>query len=181
MALFSVSLHAQIWLSSHAEATVYTRPLMTAAGDAPIVGNLNPFPSAPQPITGVVSLRELQHPIPGKALRDAYQAQDLAHANKVAKAIAKLEEAIRIAPQYRDAHVNLGVQYARRGRTADARAELEKALEIGPPIAAIYFDLALASLGVGQPRDAEYYARKALELDPRDDGAQWALRQALTH
>lgn len=179
--LFSTSLHAQSWFGSHAPPNPYWSPLMTAAGDGPIVGDMSSFSTAPQPITGVVSLRELQHPIPRKALREAYQAQELARANKIPKAIAKLEDAIRIAPRYRDAHVNLGVQYARVGRTTDARAELKKALEIGPPASAIYFDLALASLALDQPSDAEAFARKALELDPADDGAQWALQRALSH
>ena len=54
----------------------------------------------------------------------------------------------RSTPQYRDAHLNLGVQYARVGRTADARAEFQKALDIGPPAAPIYADLALTSLAL---------------------------------
>jgi Flp pilus assembly protein TadD len=134
-----------------------------------------PEPSAPKPISGVVSLRELQHPVSKKALRAAYQAQQLVNAHNIPKAIAKLEKAIRIDPSYRDAHCNLGVLYARTGRTADARAEFQKALDIGPPAAPIYANLALTSAVVGEFRVAQGFARKALELDPGNSAAQLLL------
>jgi tetratricopeptide (TPR) repeat protein len=139
-----------------------------------------PQPPAPQPISGVVSLHDLEHPIPEKALRAAYEAQQFSNAHNTAKAIAKLQKAIRIDPSYRDAHCNLGVLYARAGRPADARAEFEKALAIGPPAAPIYVDLALSSVAAGEIQAAQALARKALELDPANGGAQRIL-EALKH
>lgn len=141
------------------------------------------FPESParKPISGLVSLRDLQHPIPKKAIQAAYQAQRLADANKVDKAIAKFEDAIRIYPAFRDAHLNLGVQYTRLGRSADAQAEFQKALDIGPPAAPIYNDLALVSLISRQFREAEAFARQALKLDPGNGSAQAILKTALTH
>ena len=137
-----------------------------------------PAPSQPKPISAVVSLRELQHPISNKALRAAYDAQQLANAGKIPQAIAKLEKAIRIDPGYRDAHCNLGVMYARVGRIADARAEFQKALAIGTAAAPIYADLALASAASGEFIEAETFARQALRLDPADKVAQMLLENA---
>lgn len=145
-------------------------PLM-ASGDSAVADEFS-ITSDRAPISGVVSLHELQHSIPRKALREAYEAQKLARKNRIADAIAKLEDAIRIAPQYRDAHVNLGVQYARAGRPADARAQFETALSIGPPLSTIYFDLAIAAATLNQPLDAETYAAKALDLNPADTAAR---------
>jgi tetratricopeptide (TPR) repeat protein len=145
------------------------------SGFSPIVPDW-PEPSAPQPISGVISLRDLKHPIPKKALRAAYQAQQFSDAHNTAQAIAKLEEAIHIAPLFRDAHCNLGVQYARTGRLADARAEFQKALEIGPPAVPIYLDLAVSSGAAGEWPKAQSFARKALELDPGNSTAQRILR-----
>ena len=125
-------------------------------------------PTSGVPNSGVVSLRELQHPVPKKAVRAAFQAQQLSTAHKSTQAIAKLEEAIRIDPSYRDAHCNLGVEYARAGRLADARAEFQKALDIGPPAAPIYADLALASVAAHEFDQALAFAQKALELDPKN-------------
>jgi tetratricopeptide (TPR) repeat protein len=151
-----------------------------APGGAPLVLDL-PDRTANKPISGFVSLRDSEHPIPKKAIREAYEAQQLARASDFPKAIAKLEKAIRIYPAYRDAHLNLGVQYARAGRSAEARAEFQKALNIGPPAAPIYADLSLTSLGLHQYREAEAFARKALELDPANSSAQRALQYASTH
>lgn len=140
------------------------------------------FPSPP-PASGpmVVSLRELEHPIPYKAIREAYQAQKLANAHKTAESIARFEKALRIYPQYRDARVDLGVEYARAGRLAEARNEFQKALEIGPPVAAIYYDLALSALSFKDYREAETQARKALALNPAHQGAKRVLNHALNH
>jgi tetratricopeptide (TPR) repeat protein len=137
-----------------------------------------PEPPQPQPISGVVSLRELQHPVSQKALRAAYDAQRLANTNKIPQAIAKLEKAIRIDPSYRDAHCNLGVMYARVGRVIEARAQFQKALDIGPPAAPIYADLALNAVAVGEFAQALTFARKALELDPADSAARLLLEAA---
>lgn len=149
-------------------------------GGAPLVLDLPERPSD-KPISGFVALRDLQHPIPKKALHDAYQAQQFAQDHDLPKAIAKLEDAIRICPEYRDAHINLGVQFAHLGRIADAHAEFEKALDIGPPAAAIYGNLALTSLGLRQPQEASTFAHKALELDPENSVAQLVLKNLPTH
>jgi len=137
--------------------------------------------SAGNSASGLVSLRELEHPVAKKAIQEAREAQQFARAKNFSKAIAKLEDAIRIDPEYREAHLNLGAQYARVGRTADARAEFQKALDIGPPAALIYADLALISLPLQQYRDAETFAHKALELDPANGGAKLALQYASQH
>ncbi|MGB6945296.1 MAG: hypothetical protein WBE37_23055 [Bryobacteraceae bacterium] len=172
----------------------YTVRLVTAPGEAPLVEEYHQFEpggaplvldlperSSDKPISGFVSLRDLEHPIPKKALRDAYEAQQFARANNLSKAIGKLEDAIRIYPPYRDAHLNLGAEYARVGRIADARAEFQKALDIGPPVSPIYADLALISLALHQNREAEQFARKALELDAANPTAQKVLKAASQH
>jgi tetratricopeptide (TPR) repeat protein len=146
---------------------------------APALAPLVPdWPEHPprEPISGVVSLHDLQHPISKKALRAAYQAQQLSNAHQPAKAIAKLEKAIRIDPLFRDAHLNLGVEYARADRMADAHAEFQKALDIGPPVAPIYADLALMLAISGELREAQAFAHKALDLDPDDRTAKFVLK-----
>jgi tetratricopeptide (TPR) repeat protein len=185
--------HGQFTLD-HVPVGSYSVRLVTAAGETPIVEQFHQFepggsplvlelPERPtsRPASGFVSLHDLEHPVPKKAREAAYQAQVLSLANHTPKAIAKLEDAIRIDPDFRDAHLNLGVQYARVGRTADAHAEFEKALEIGPPAAPIYADLAISSLALHRYRDAEAFSRKALELDPSNTGAQKTLEYSLQH
>ena len=176
----------------------YWVPLLSASGEDFAGGVFRPydvpdepagvilFPDLPdrdtrEPISGVISVHDLQYPIPKKALKDAYEAERFAHKRDFSKAAAKLEDAIRMAPHYRDAHLNLGVLYARLGRTADARAEFQKALDIGPLAPIIYVNLALISLASQSYQEAESLARKALELDPRNRGAQQILAYATSH
>lgn len=91
---------------------------------------VEPSERAPvKPISGVVSLRQLQHPPSKKAVRLFQEAQRYSQAHDTVKAIGKLESAIRIAPSFAEAHQNLGVQYARSGRTAEAMRQFETALE----------------------------------------------------
>lgn len=203
--LFSASLYAQ--LSSpipvmsggnrqppRTGADLYSGMPLSASGEGPVTEEYDPFglysvpegltfpdSSVNQPTSSIVSLRELEHPIPEKAVREAYEAQQFAHAKEADKAIAKLKKAIHIYPAYRDAHLNLGVEYARLGRMGDARAEFQKALDIGPPVAAIFADFALTSVALKQYREAETYAQKALVLDPSNKGAQNILHYASQH
>jgi tetratricopeptide (TPR) repeat protein len=171
---FCASLHPQM---SHAQMSqappfLHLRPPDGMEPEmAPLVPDW-PEPPRAEPPAGSVSLRELQHPISKKALRAAYEAQQFSDAHNSAKAIEKLKDAVRIDPSYRDAHCNLGVEYARANRMLEARAEFQKALDIGPPAAPIYADLALTFAVFGAMREAQDFAHKALELDPDDPAAQ---------
>lgn len=141
------------------------------------------LPEKPQakPISGVVSLRQIQHPPSKKAIRLFQEALRHSQAHDTAKAIAKLEEAIRIAPSFAEAQQNLGVQYARSGRTAEAMKQFETALEIGPPDAKAYSNLGWCYVRLGQFHQAQDLARKALSLD-RDNGpARTLLQVASSH
>jgi tetratricopeptide (TPR) repeat protein len=178
---FSASLYAQFPTVQLPPHVTPAASLLTASGERPIFDEFPPLPSDPKPITGVVSVRELQHPIPRKATQKAFDAQKLANANKLPQAIAKLEEAVRIAPEYRDAHWNLGVLYGRLGRLAEARAQFQKAIDIGPPASGIYFNLALISLEAREYGEAQNWAAKALKLDPANSPAKIALEAALNH
>jgi hypothetical protein len=112
---FSTSLYAQLPLShgtpNYTNESAHSTPIMSASGESPIGEESREFEPANSPLvlnwpkgsagettTGVVSLHDLQHPIPQKAIREAYEAQKLALSNNIPKAIAKLEHAIRLAP-----------------------------------------------------------------------------------
>lgn len=179
---------------NHGDAAAgYTIRVVTAPGEDPLLeestrmgfGNSLvlrlPEQKTSQPVSGKVSLQQLQHPIPKQAIRAAKEAERYSEAHEAPKAIAKLEQAVRIAPYYRDGHSNLGVQYARAGRLAEALAQFHFALDIGPPNALIYSNLALALLTLKQFRDGEEFARKAVALDPENAIARKLLRDAVAH
>lgn len=131
-----------------------------------------------KPVSGVVSLRQLQHPPSKKAIRLFQQARRYSQARDTPKAIGKLEEAIHIAPSFAEAHQNLGVQYARSGRTLEAMTQFETVLEIGPPDAKAYSNLGWCYVRLRQFREAENLARKALSLDPDNAPARTLLEAA---
>jgi hypothetical protein len=174
-------------------ASGYTVRVVTAPGEDPLLEKSSrmglgnslvlrlPEQKTNQPVSGKVSLQQLQHPVPKQAIRAAKEAERYSEAHETAKAIAKLEQAVRIAPYYRDGHSNLGVQYAHAGRLAEALAQFHFALDIGPPNALIYSNLALALLTLKQFRDGEGFARKAVALDPENAIAQKLLRYAVAH
>ena len=160
---FCASLHAQM---PHSPPFLHLKPPDGFEPEmAPLVPDW-PEPPRAEPPAGSVSLRELQHPIAKKALRAAYEAEQFSQTHNIPKAIEKLEKAVHIDPSYRDAHCNLGVEYARAGRMTDARTEFQKALDIGPPAAPIYANLALTLIAAGEMHQAQDLARKALELNP---------------
>jgi len=174
---------------------LYTIRLAKAFGDAPLLEEPHQvgedgssfltlvLPSSAQerPPIGAVSVREFRHPIPQKAIRAAHDAQRFSQSGDTHRAIVKLQEAVRIAPAYRDAHVNLGVEYARAGRIEDAIHEFNEALEIGPPVSVIYTNLALALSSLRRFREASAAASKALALNPSDSAASKLLAYANEH
>lgn len=131
-----------------------------------------------RPISGVVSVRELQHPVPKKAMEAARQAARYSEERNTKKAIEKLEEAVRIDPEFREAQTNLGAQYVRSGRLDAAVPHFRKAFEAGPPDPITCANLAWAYTYLKQYREAEAMARKALELDPGNPKAEKILRYA---
>ena len=131
-----------------------------------------------EPISGLVSLQELEHQPSKKAVRLLLDAQRYSAAHEAAKAIARLEQAVQIDPFFRDAHLNLGVQYARSARIKDAMTEFQRAVDIGPPDVKAYSNLAWCYLRLGQLYDAQVFAGRALELDKSNAPAQTVFRIA---
>lgn len=176
------------------QAGDYSVRVVTGPGSEPLVEQLGQFgqfsgpvsldlPANPvtRPPSGTVSLRELQHPIPKKAVQAFIESQKYSEAHDTASAVAKLEEAIRRAPQFREAHINLGVRYAREARYQEALSELHTALEIGPAEAMIYANLAWVHAALQQRAEAEDFARKALAMEPGNMSAQYLLQHTLAH
>jgi tetratricopeptide (TPR) repeat protein len=130
-----------------------------------------------RPGAGLISIKELAHPIPKKALKDFDQAERLL--SDPARAIPKLEEAVLLAPQFRNAHANLGAMYGRVHRYADAVAEFQKVLDIGPPDAKTYMNLMSAYTSLHEFTEAEQAGRKAVALDTQNPRARFLLGYAL--
>jgi tetratricopeptide (TPR) repeat protein len=119
-------------------------------------------PSAP----GTVSFTQLSHPPAKKAVQAFSTATRLSSTGKYQEAVAELEKAIRISPEFASAYTNLAVQYIRLNRFEESAAESERALQIGGPDALNLCNLAYAQFQLHRFADAENSARAALHLDP---------------
>jgi tetratricopeptide (TPR) repeat protein len=105
------------------------------------------------------------HPPQKKAVQAYQSALRLSDAGKYDGAVAELERAVRISPEFRAAHTNLGVQYFRLGRIEESAAEWTRAIQIGGPDPINLCNLATAQARLRQFPEAEKSARDALRLD----------------
>ena len=112
-----------------------------------------------------VSVGELKHPPDKKAVRAFQRALRLSEAGKYDAAAGELENAIRLSPDFSEAHANLAVQYFRLGRYEESAAESARAIEIGGPQPLSLSNLATAQARLQRWEEAEKSARAALRLD----------------
>jgi tetratricopeptide (TPR) repeat protein len=92
---------------------------------------------------------------------------DLARSGKPEAAIPYFEEALRLEPQYVDAHNNLGVVLAGAGNVQEAISHFETALRIDPRSADAHVNLGIALSGIpGRMPDAVGHFQAALQIRP---------------
>ena len=82
--------------------------------------------------TKLVSIEELRRNIPGEALKKLDEALGEFQDDDAKKGIERLKEAIEIAPDFYEAHLEMGYAHQRERRAEEAIASLEKAYELNP-------------------------------------------------
>ncbi|HUI05792.1 MAG TPA: tetratricopeptide repeat protein [Verrucomicrobiae bacterium] len=89
---------------------------------------------------------------------------------KVPEAIEHYEQALRIKPDYAEAHHNLGLALSAAGRLQDAVQQFEQVVRIKPDSAEAHRRLGLALRQAGKPQEAT--AQFALALRMKPDSAE---------
>ena len=148
----------------------------------PFTGELSirlPKHPVARPVSGTISVRELQRPSRPKAFRAFVEAQRAREAGHGTEAMRKLEQALRIDPDYAEARCNLGSEYVRQGRYPQALEQFEKAAAGGFNSAVLYSNLCWAYCALGRWQDAERAARHALDLDNHYGRAHYLLGSLL--
>jgi len=128
---------------------------------------------------GVISVEKLLHPVPSKATKEFDLASEASRTGNVSKSVQHLERAIRIYPEYMEAHNNLGVRFMNLDQFDKALPEFQKAVALDPASDKPHLNQGLALLGLGRYPEAEASVRRALQLTPRSVSAQYALGQIL--
>jgi predicted Zn-dependent protease len=92
-------------------------------------------------------------------------------------AVAKLREALVIAPDYFAALNDLGTYLLRLGRVDESAVCLRRAIELGPASFAAHMNLALALFALDDAPGASSEIARALEIDPVSPGALYVSGQ----
>jgi DnaJ family protein C protein 7 len=124
-------------------------------------------------------VRQLQSRIPKRAWQAFVKAQHFAETARTGQAIGQLQRAVALDPDWRDAHLNLGVQLVRTGRIEEGWCEFQQAIRIGPPSPLVYTNGAAALAGLHRPQEGEKLVREALRLDPSYQRAHYMLGHIL--
>jgi tetratricopeptide (TPR) repeat protein len=104
---------------------------------------------------------------PGKARPHNYLGIVYGSAGDPGRAMAEFQEALRLAPWYPDALINLAGMYRKAGDRDAALRLYEKAVLVAPQRAIVHSDLGAMYLILGRLADAERELELALRLDPR--------------
>jgi Flp pilus assembly protein TadD len=94
------------------------------------------------------------------------QGVTLAGMRKLPEAVAELGQAVRLRPDFAQAHHNLGVALAELGNLDEAVACLRQALNLQPDYAEAYYNLGNVLVSQGKREEAVALFHHALELRP---------------
>jgi tetratricopeptide (TPR) repeat protein len=103
----------------------------------------------------------------------------LGRTGRLPEAIEHLEQALRIEPDYAEAHCNLGATLGLTGRLPEAIEHLERALRIRPDYAEAHCNLGNVFFQEGKVSDAIGHFEQALRSNPDYAEAQYNLGLAL--
>lgn len=131
-----------------------------------------------RPVSGLVSVKQLQ--VPKKALKFFSEAQKYSEAGRTHDAIAALEKALGVYPEFGDAYANLGSQYVKLNRPHDALNQFEKAIKYGPESATLLTNYAVALVIEKRMDEARKAAERAVLLDNTYLRAHYILGCALS-
>jgi tetratricopeptide (TPR) repeat protein len=113
-----------------------------------------------------VSIRQLQHKIPGEAQKEFDKGRSASTKGDHSNALEHFHKAVTIDPEFADAFNGIGATYVALGQLQPAADQFQKAIDLVPD-----HPLALANLSVVLCKLEHYHeagqvARRALKLDP---------------
>ena len=130
-------------------------------------------PQGPQ----VQDVRQLS--MPKKARTEFEKALGYLRAGKTQNAIEHLQNALKIAPNFYNAHFELGLQYMKANQQADAEHALARAAELNPRVADPLVALGFLYLYSGRLQESAEVLNRAVVLDPASARAHYYLGSAL--
>lgn len=164
------------WMVFSSKAnTPYTQMFLThldeAGNDSPAVlipnstaanraVNLPEFLNRPYDELVSIQVRALEHLLHGQ------RGVQLARQGKLDEALAELETAIKLQPDYWQGHVNAATVLVDQGKFDEAMARLKKVLEANPERAHAYGSVGVVLARRGMFDEATAHFQQAIKLDP---------------
>jgi tetratricopeptide (TPR) repeat protein len=127
--------------------------------------------------TNTVSVQELL--VPSKAVKEFQRSLKAAQSGDFQSAAEHLQKAIRIDPDFAEAHNNLGASYIGLNQYERAISEFQLSIALDSKIAETHRNLGLGLFLLRRYPEAELAARRALELDPQRNTVRYTLGRIL--
>jgi len=129
--------------------------------------------------SGLVLWRTTADEFPSNEVAQYNLAMMLAGEGKMTDAIGHYRAALRLKPDYTEAHNNLGLALAGTGQWTEAIAQYEEALERDPEYAMIHDNLGDALLHLGKRDEAIASYEQGVQVEPDSPEAYYKLGAAL--
>jgi tetratricopeptide (TPR) repeat protein len=142
--------------------------------------NMQPKPAAPAyraPLAETVSVHDLA--IPEKAEKEFQRSMKAYEAHDFAESVSHLQKATKIAPEFVQAHNNLGASYLNLNQYNKAVIEFQKAIDLDSNLEEPYHNIGLAFFVLHRFPEAEAATRRALDLAPERSNARYMLGRIL--
>ncbi|HEY6240962.1 MAG TPA: tetratricopeptide repeat protein [Burkholderiales bacterium] len=143
--------------------------LMPSSGEASAPKTLKAEPPVPKTVKGeppAAAPVKAEPPVNAESRQMYQQALIALGAGRYPEAERMLLAVIRREPELSGPHANLGILYARTGRSGQALESFKQAIRLNPDRAVYYNELGMMSRREGKFDDARRYYDKALDLDP---------------
>jgi Flp pilus assembly protein TadD len=129
------------------------------------------------PLAETISVHELL--IPAGAVKEFRRSLKAVHSGDFQSAAEHLQKAIRIDPNFMQAHNNLGASYMQLNQYESAVSEFQRAIALDPGIQETHRNLGLGLFLLRRYPEAEVAVRQALKLDPQRNSARYTLGRIL--
>jgi tetratricopeptide (TPR) repeat protein len=169
----------QLRVTNSGGQLMHEEPVFVGTGNQNLSIRVSNRTSASGSAEGTVSLRRLQHKVPGNAQKEYEKGRQASVKGDQSKAIDHLQKAAQIDPQFSDAYNGLGVVHMALGQTQMASEEFQQAINLEPDHDQAVANLSIALFRLQRFRDAEQVARLSLKLNPTRSKLRYVLGMSI--